>query len=478
MLKGLFLHIFAKVIFVVCTYLVHLYLGKTLSPSEYGTIGVVISVITVNYNFLSNGVRQAVSKLLASQKYDERNLIKRSVITQLLIAIILTFINWMGADLFANILNADKMSLYIKLSALIIPFTAGHFLCLGIINGLKIFVIEASIASIYPLLRLTIIPYVSLLFKDSAVGTVMGFFTASFICLCGEVSYLLCQRSKLVKRSLKVSAHDFMANMSNFLIFFTCVTIILNSDMLFVNALIKNGNHIGYYTGAVNFAKVSYYLLSAIYIVALPAVSQAHSQNSIEKTIKIINALNSIIFFGVMPIVSIVGATSKSMLISFYKEEYAYASNTTTILMCSQFLIGLFVVINICISVSEKNKFSTILSIALTILDMILCYTFVQKFEIVGAAIASLITSLLGCIVSYIKLINIYGKVFDKASIKVIIYNIFLYIIISICLKNIIISNMFILLIIYAVIYFTYLFMLIFTKQINIKGIVQILARK
>ena len=107
MLKGLFLHVFAKVIFVLCTYLIHLYLGKMLSSSEYGTIGVVISIITLNYNFLSNGVRQAVSKLLATKKYDERDLILRSIVAQLLIAIILTFF-----DDYCNIYKDERLKCY------------------------------------------------------------------------------------------------------------------------------------------------------------------------------------------------------------------------------------------------------------------------------------------------------------------------------------------------------------------------------
>ena len=75
MLKGLFFHLIAKVVFVLSTYGVHLYLGKHLTPEEYGMIGVVISIITVNYNFLSNGTRQAISKLLATNMYNEKNLI-------------------------------------------------------------------------------------------------------------------------------------------------------------------------------------------------------------------------------------------------------------------------------------------------------------------------------------------------------------------------------------------------------------------
>jgi O-antigen/teichoic acid export membrane protein len=182
MLKGLFLHSAAKVIFVLCTYIIHLYLGKTLSSSEYGVIGVVLSVITLNYNFLSNGARQSVAKNLALKVYDERDLVNKSIITQGIISIILMLLNWALAGTMAQYLNASSMAYYIKVSALMIPFTGFYFIFVGIVNGLKLFVTEAAIVSIYPILRVTVIPYVKFVFSDSALGTVAGFFTAAFIC--------------------------------------------------------------------------------------------------------------------------------------------------------------------------------------------------------------------------------------------------------------------------------------------------------
>lgn len=478
MLKGLFSHIFAKVIFVLCTYVIHLYLGKKLSAAEYGTIGVVISIITVNYNFLSNGVRQAVSKLLASKKYHERNLVARSFVTQMVVAFSLTFINFFCADLFASVLNAPEMAKYIRLSALMIPFTAGHFLNVGIINGLKLFVVEAFIVTIYPILRLTVIPYVSFVFSDSVTGTVMGFFTAAFLCFCGEVIYMFSKKSHFIEREEKVTSSVFIFNMTNFLIFFTCITIILNSDMLFVNALVKNENHVGYYTGAVNFAKVSYYLLSAVYIVVLPMISQFYAKKDFVKAKEIICVLNDVIALLILPIVSIVGATTSHMLTAFYKAEYVYASGTATVLMCSQFLIGLFVVLNMCISATQKNKFSTILALCIMVFDLLLCYMLVKFFGIIGAALASMIAGFFGCIISYIKVIRIYGNVFNKSTILLVLYNIFLFLILTIISKTIVISNLIVLLIIYVAIYTAFSGIIIFGRQIDTKKIISTLINK
>lgn len=475
MLKGLFSHIFAKAVFVACTYLIHLYLGKTLTAAAYGTIGVVISIITINYNFLSNGVRQAASKLLASQKYDEKDLIKKSVIIQMVVAAILTSLNYFGANYLAEFLNAPQMGDYIKLAALMIPFTAGYFVCIGSINGLRLFVVEAFIVTVYPLLRLTVIPYVRYIFNDSAVGTVNGFFTAAAICCMGSILFLYFRRKQLIVRFHKVEIKVFVSHITSFLLFFTAITVILNVDMLFVNALILDANQVGYYTGAVNFAKVSYYLLSAVYIVTLPMITKYYVSGNVKMAREMIRALNDTIALLILPIVSIVGATSSTMLSVFYKPEYASASLATAILMCSQFFIGLFVVINMCISATQNKQFSTILVIIVTLSDIFMCYVFIQLWGIVGAAVASLCASATGCVISYIKAARIFGGFISDALVKLIIGNVLMFLILKQLFIYISITNLFVMFLVYALIYFLFVSIMVLTKQVDIKNILKTL---
>ena len=474
MLKGLFSHMFAKIVFVLCTYAIHLYLGKKLSAEEYGAIGVIISIITVNYNFLSNGTRQAISKLIAIKKYDERDLIKKGVIVQAAVAMVLTAVNYFAADSFAKILNTSHIVPYIKLSALMIPFTAGYFICIGIINGFRLFLVEATIVTLYPLLRLTIIPYIEYIFESSAQAVVMGFFTASVICCIVSGFFLISYYPKFTHSNLKISIREFVSNIGNFLIFFTCITIILNIDMLFVNALVAEKKYVGYYTGAINFAKVSYYLLSAIYIVLLPTIAKFYSENKIEDARNIIVAFGNAIVLLILPIVNIVGATSKEMLMLFYKPDYSAAAISATILMFSQFFIGIFVVINMCISSTREKKFCSYLSVFIVLCNFLFCYVFVKRASILGASLASLCSGGLGSLIAYVKARGIFGKIIDKSTIFLLIGNVALFFV-TYFLKNLmIISNLFLLFIFYIIVYIVFVIIMILTKCVNIKKIIEV----
>jgi len=396
----------------------------------------------------------------------------------MVVALFLTVLNFVCAELLAHVLNVPTMEKYIRLSALMIPFTAGYFICVGIINGLRLFVIEAVIATLYPLLRLSVIPYVQYIFPDSAVGTVTGFFTAAAICCLGGTIYLFAKRKNLMIRPQKVGMKTFASNMTNFLLFFSCVTIILNIDMLFVNALVADEAHVGYYTGAVNFAKVSYYLLSAIYIVVLPVITKYYADKNKEGARVTISSLSNAILLLILPIVMIVGATSKQMLSAFYRPEYAVASGTATLLMCSQFFIGLFVVINMCIAATKEKRFSTVLAVCITVIDLLLCYLLVSQFGTFGAALASFCAGLIGCIISFIKASKLFGKLFDHSAMKLFIWNVVLFAIIRVLFTYIDISNIFVLFIFYGVTYFAFIGIMILMKQVSIKKLIKTFSQR
>ena len=471
MLKGLILHIIAKIAFVLCTYGIHLFLGKNLSAVEYGQVGVVISIITVNYNFLSNGIRQAEAKLLALSKYDEVNLVKKGLLGQGSVALVLTTINFFLAEEISSLLNAPDMTLYIKLSALLIPFTAGYFLFVGIINGKRKFAIEAFIVTIYPIMRLTVIPFV-VLGHDKPAGVVYGFLSAAIVGFLLSAIYLIYKKNSFIIRDNKCPNKLFGKYIVDFLVFFTCITIILNIDMLFSNALVKDHRYIGYYTGAVNLAKVTYYLLSAIYLVILPTITVHVSRGHISKAKDTISALFNIIGIFIAPIMIILAATSSCILELFYLPEYSEISVTTSVLIFSQFLIGIFVIGNMCIIAASSRLFSTILSIFITLFDGLFCYVFISTFGIFGAAFATMLSGLIGIVLTQIKLQHIYGKLHDTFFVKIVVANIILFISTSIIFYKLehLISNLFILCLIYFAIYTVFILLLCITNANDVKN--------
>ena len=74
MYKGVVFNVIYNLLFVVSGYLVHFFLGTTMTPSQYGLIGSIITILDFEYLFLNNGVRQSLSKEISKNKYDIKDL--------------------------------------------------------------------------------------------------------------------------------------------------------------------------------------------------------------------------------------------------------------------------------------------------------------------------------------------------------------------------------------------------------------------
>lgn len=469
---GMVMHIIAKIVFVAVGYGIHMYLGKNLSPAEYGIIGVIMSIININYNFLSNGARQAASHLISSGQYNDKYLIKKSYEYQMIIAGVLSLINFLGADIFANILNTPEISSYIRITAFMIPFTAGYFISVGICNGLKLFICEAITVTIYPLTRLSIIPFVEFVFSDSALGTIAGFLIAAIIGCSIGILFVKRNFSHLKEDKKKITSKIFMKQILDFLSYFLSVTIILNMDMLFVNSLVLDKNAVGYYTGATNFAKVSYYLLSAIYLVALPVVTSKYSKKKYTECNKIITDFFCIILIFILPVAAIAAPSAGNLMVALYTESYRIAEIPTMILIVSQFFLGIFVILNVFICATSHKRFSTIIGGATVLADATFCMILIPKYSILGAALSTLLACLIGCIISVIKMRTYFKNIWNTLLSKVLLANFVLYIIMTGFNKIWITNNFFIAVIVCGCSYIIFIISLNVFKIIPVKTII------
>lgn len=251
----------------------------------------------------------------------------------------------------------------------------------------------------------------------------------------------------------------------------------LSIDMLFVNAGVKNQDYVGFYTGASNFAKVSYYLLTAIYLVSLPAITSKFSQKDIDGCNDTIRNLFMLILVFILPIVAIVAPTAGNMMSAFYTEEYRIAAGTTAVLMLSQFFIGMVVVFNVFILATKKQLFSVIIALIITIADALLLFLLVNNYSIFGAALATLISALVGAIVSCIRLMKVFKNIWSLQHTKVLVLNL-LFTGAAFILSLVWITESFIqLLVVYAALYFLFLGICHFSRIANIKSLVNNLRK-
>lgn len=470
--KGLSLGIISNILFVIIGYIIHYYLGNTMSASQYGTMGTIITILDFEYLFLNNGTRQSLSNTLAMQKFNTIDIIKKATILQVIVIIIMFSINYGGATFFASVLNDDGLIKYLKLVAFIIPINGFFVLTLGINEGVHRFSESAITGIVYCLAKLSVIPLVEFVFNDAMEGTIFGFLIGLFAALgFGVISIVKHKEVLNSKIDDRMSFRVFAKSTFGFSVFFIIVSVILSVDTLVVKSIILQPEMTGYYTGAVNFSKVSYYLLTAFFTISLPVVTKCYEDDEIQKLNSIMKKIITIILIFIFPITLIISSTSKVLLVSFYNIDFKTSSVALTILAFSHFIIGITVLLNMIIAGANKKKFSTILALSIFVVDLVLAIFLTKQIGINGTAIASIISSLIAVGFSINYIIKLFNQIIVKEHIKIIALGLLYWFLLLIASKYLIITNLLYLLIIYALLYFVWLIIMMLFKVLNINEI-------
>ncbi len=420
MFKSIGYHSVAKVIVVLEAYILHFLLGNTLSVAEYGVIGTIITFCNFYYMFLTNGARQAISKSIASGQYDARDVLKKGFLFQLVFGIVLALLNFALAPLFAQLFGDETLTAYFRQLSILILATGIYFALTGGLNGVKLFLAEAIVTAVYPLLRLSAVPLSMIMERSRPSGVIWGFTLASV--LSAILTAVFLKSSKVFSHKPeqpKVLTYKGIAKSSvEFISFFAVITIVLNLDTFFLQYVHKDMVLTGLYTGVHTFSLVPYYLVSAFYLVILPYVAEKWAAGDKEGVRELIKKNCHILYMFVLPIVVLISLTAAPLLASFYSEEYREAGSALSILCFGTFLLSFYAMLSVVLNGIEKKRFSIVLSLIVFAVDAVLLFVLIPFMGLNGAALATSIASTLGCAASYVLLHKTLGGL---ASPKVVL---------------------------------------------------------
>lgn len=476
---GLILNIISNLAFILSSYIMHYFLGNAMSPSQYGVMGTIITILDLEYLFLNNGIRQTLSGEISGKRYDSIDLIKKSLLIQFLMVGIITIINVAGAGIIAGMLSDESLIRYIRYAAVIVPANGLYVITLGINEGLHQFKESAFAGIIYAFSKLSVIIYVMFVINDAIIGTEIGFLTALFLGTSASAISIFKGRKKLVyKTGRYISIKQYIKQAMNFSIFFIVVSVIMSIDTLIVKGKIADDDMAGFYTGAVNFAKVSYFILSAFVAIIIPIIKKSYLTDGIKKVNEIVTSFLKIILCFVLPITIIISATSDILLQSFYGNEYIAAASVLQMLAFAHFFTGIMAMLNIVISTIEEKYFSSFLAVAIVMLDISLCIILTGTYGINGAAFGGFISTFVGMTISYYHSQNLLDHTLSMQSLIIICSNIILLVTLKCISKLVTINNIFETILFYAIIYIIFILILIIIKVIDIKELYRLLFKK
>lgn len=415
MIKALGYHTVAKIFVVLAAYMLHYSLGKILTVEEYGIVGTIITFCNFYYMFLTNGVRQGISKMLSAGKYISGEVVRKGILLQVAVSLFLSCVNYLSAPFFSEAFGDPEFAVYIRQISFLIPLTGIYFALTGALNGMKLFLFEALVISFYPLSRLLAVPLAFFAQENRASGVILGFTISSFCSAILAALFLKKKRRTDTDEKRESVSTKAMAKTSvGFILFFAANTLVLNLDTFFLQYIKKDTEQTGYYTGAHTFSLVPYYLISAFYLTILPFVSEKYEKGKKEEIRRLISKNINIIFTFVLPIALLISCTSKELLSCFYDSRYRCAGAALSLLCIGTFLLSFFAFLNVILNAVNGEKISRLISGVIIVLDVLLLYGVTPKWGITGAAAATLISAGVGCVGALYCLFRKLGCFWDK----------------------------------------------------------------
>jgi len=403
----------AKIIGKFLALIGNLILIRELHPSDFGTLSLVFSIVSVVGGVLVLGIPEGSTRLIsaADNKLEKRNLISVSLISGVTVGVI----GFLGFGFS-------------------IPFIASFF---GIYDRIYLEILSVYLL-IFPLsaivigvLRATDYAVASLMSRDVLANgfAIVSFFVSIYLLnqsgiVSGLLFYLTIPLSTLIVslvllsslyplRSIikRIPPQETFAEVFQFSWPLALESMLLvgmaNADILLLGYFL-HPKSVGFYKAAVPLSKVSMLLLSSTVFLFTPIATNYYEDNKYSELNEFYTRVTKWVVYGTVPVVVSVALFSEPIVLRLYMNEYLPAAPVLSILVAGTFFRVLVGPNGAMIKSINRPKVDLFASSSSFIINILLNLALIPVFGLIGAATATI----LGYIVyNIIEIYVIYSEV-------------------------------------------------------------------
>ncbi len=406
--RGTVYNALARVAFLLSGYVIHFSTAYLLaSPQEYGTLGVVVSLVTLARVFFSLGLPQSVAHHMAADEQRAyviwRVASKVQVLGSLAVMLLYLGVAW----LWSGAVGDRSLVKYIAVSAPIIPLMAWYQINLAYFNGRLWFRSQAKFVFIYSVARATLV--VALVAVGFAVyGALAGLVLAIAIVAVG--SYSAVPRGDT---SLHQEWRPLVSFSAPLVLVAIGTSVLLNFDILVLKSFFPMSPSVGYYNAAMNLGKTPYFVFAAVSTTLLPAVSNVLKHEGKEAARRLVRTSVSYLWMVSVPVAVIVALTADRLMDFVYPADFVVGAPTLAVLIVSMCGLALLGLLNAAMTSAARPRLAMAVVVMCLPVQACLAVYLVPRFGMVGAALANLATVLFGTLVASVASTRLFGSVYD-----------------------------------------------------------------
>jgi len=393
--------IFFMTVLASCTgYLLRLFLARNLSVSDFGLFYSVAAFISFFWLFKDLGIGQAIVKFIpeyiVKKKYNEmKSLIIFSYGIQYIIGIAIFFPLFFFSDYIAiNFFHNIAASPIIKILSLEFLITAT--ITKNILQGFQKINFFASIEFFR-----TLIIFILLFFfiPISVSDVAISYLVASLFLQIIFMSYIFSQiknyRSNIILKKFdnvfKFGFAVFVSGIAGWIIAYTDTLVI---------TFFRSIKEVGLYQVALPTSQLLWIFVASLSWILFPVLSEMWAKNHKKHLSKGIGVLLKISFIFIIPFALIIISFPELILNIVFGGEYREAALSLQVLSVGAIFYTLMTIFSTILNAIGKPQINTKIIILVATFNLIFNIIFVPLFGIIGAAVTSLLSYIIGFLLS------------------------------------------------------------------------------
>ena len=421
--KGILYLTSSRMVFAFSGFILHIGLARILGVEEYGIYGVIMALMGIVYILYQPGIYTAVAKFTSEHIEIADPILTTGLRIQTCLTVFSASAIFLCAPVVAQLLKDPSLTPYIRMASIITIPMGLNTIYLGSLNGAKLFGKQAFAVIAHSVIKIFIV-FAILLLGFKVKGVIFGLIITTII--AAFIARHFCQYEK---RDEVFETKKILTFAVSVLVYVFCISSITNLDLLFVKSLLKNNIETGLYTSAANVAKVPFMLFSSFSTVLLPSVSHAISINNMELFKKYIHQTLRYMLLGLVPLIFLLSSSAKEVIEILYSENFSGAIVPFSILVFGiSFSVTLGVLSTVVIG-SGSPRVAMTFALILLPLDIALNLFLIPRYGLVGAASATTLTFLGGCVMLGFYILTRFKTLMNFSSfLKILFASVIIYI--------------------------------------------------
>lgn len=405
-LKNSFILVIGNLLYRVGGYINRLLMSRMLGPEGYGLYGLTLPFQGIFQILSAGGLPPAISKYVAEYNAKDEKALTRQVIYtatkfMVLMAILLSIILLFSSDFIANEIFHKPLVVWpLRAVSLITPFSVIVGAMRGAFQGVyknEYTVYNRMAEQLATIVFAVVFVYCGLYAMGAVLGGAFGFIVSAITAVLLYKRYI--SPMFYSEDSLDLSFKEELELLWMLICFAVPVAITALSEMAIydvgtlVIGVFMLSSDVGFYNAADPISRIPLVISLSISTVLLPATAEAYALKN-QKLLQeyVVDCLRYCILT-VIPMCVIISMFSLPLIQLLFGEVYTPGSGVLCILVIGMSFYSIYMISSSILQGTGNPKLPMYILLLGTVLNIVLNAVFVQMMGIIGAAIATTITT-------------------------------------------------------------------------------------